>query len=175
MTENPRVNQTSTQTCPRNVRRLAEVVASPVYFGTHRDRMTTDCTSRWVCWSVFPISRSPSGRVADGGPRAGSQCGISNYYATLDALLARGDVDLAIVGAPTNRDITVRAAQAGRHVVVETPMRLDLAEANRMTEACAHRRQHLHEIGKYRPAESCSPQRESALRFRSLKTSRPLP
>ena len=64
--------------------------------------------------------------------------GIPHHFQDLDALLARDDIDLVVVGAPnfTHCDITVRAAQAGKHVVVEKPLALNLAEADRMIEAC---------------------------------------
>ena len=64
--------------------------------------------------------------------------GIPHHFQDLDALLARDDIDLVVIGAPnfTHCDITVRAAQAGKHVVVEKPFALNLAEADRMIEAC---------------------------------------
>ncbi len=64
--------------------------------------------------------------------------GIPHHFQDLDALLARDDIDLVVVGAPNfaHCDITVRAAQAGKHVVVEKPFALNLAEADRMIEAC---------------------------------------
>jgi myo-inositol 2-dehydrogenase / D-chiro-inositol 1-dehydrogenase len=64
--------------------------------------------------------------------------GIPHHFQDLDALLARDDIGLVVVGAPnfTHCDITVRAAQAGKHVVVEKPFALNLAEADRMIEAC---------------------------------------
>jgi myo-inositol 2-dehydrogenase / D-chiro-inositol 1-dehydrogenase len=67
-----------------------------------------------------------------------SKHGIPHHYTDLDALLARDDIDLVVVGAPnfTHCDITVRAAQAGKHVVVEKPFCLNLDEADRMIAAC---------------------------------------
>ena len=53
--------------------------------------------------------------------------GIPNHFTDLDSLLARDDIDLVVVGAPnfTHCDITVKAAQAGKHVVVEKPLRAE--------------------------------------------------
>lgn len=64
--------------------------------------------------------------------------GIPNHFTDLDALLARDDIDLVVVGAPnfTHCDITIRAAEAGKHVVVEKPLALNLDEADRMIAAC---------------------------------------
>jgi myo-inositol 2-dehydrogenase / D-chiro-inositol 1-dehydrogenase len=65
---------------------------------------------------------------------------IPNYFTDLDAMLARGDIDLVVVGTPnvTHCDIAVRAARAGKHVIVEKPLCMNLAEADRMIGACEH-------------------------------------
>jgi myo-inositol 2-dehydrogenase/D-chiro-inositol 1-dehydrogenase len=64
--------------------------------------------------------------------------GIPHHYTALEPLLDRDDIDLIIVGAPNDRhcDITVQAAQAGKHVVCEKPLCMNLAEADRMIAAC---------------------------------------
>jgi predicted dehydrogenase len=64
--------------------------------------------------------------------------GIPHHFQDVDAMLARGDIDLVVVGAPnyTHCDITVKAAGAGKHVVVEKPLCLNLEEADRMIDAC---------------------------------------
>lgn len=64
--------------------------------------------------------------------------GIPGHFTNLDAMLARNDIDLVVVGTPnlTHCDITVRAARAGKHVVVEKPLCMNLAEAERMIRAC---------------------------------------
>lgn len=53
-------------------------------------------------------------------------------------MLAMDDIDLVVVGTPnvTHCDITVRAARAGKHVIVEKPLCINLAEADRMISAC---------------------------------------
>jgi predicted dehydrogenase len=47
-------------------------------------------------------------------------------------------IDMVIVGAPNNRHcgITLAAAAAGKHVVMEKPLCMNLAEADRMIAAC---------------------------------------
>ena len=49
------------------------------------------------------------------------------------------EIDMVVVGAPNfaHCEITVKAARAGKHVVVEKPLCLNLAEADRMIAACA--------------------------------------
>jgi myo-inositol 2-dehydrogenase / D-chiro-inositol 1-dehydrogenase len=67
-----------------------------------------------------------------------SRHGIPNHFTELDAMLAMDDIDLVVVGTPnlTHCEITTRAAGAGKHVVVEKPLCMNLAEADRMIDAC---------------------------------------
>lgn len=67
-----------------------------------------------------------------------SRHGVPNHFIELDAMLAMKDIDLVVIGTPnlTHCDITVRAARAGKHVVVEKPLCMNLAEADRMIDAC---------------------------------------
>ncbi|MGD0063375.1 MAG: Gfo/Idh/MocA family oxidoreductase [Streptosporangiaceae bacterium] len=55
----------------------------------------------------------------------------------LDALLARADVDVVCVCVPSglHAEVGVRAAQAGKHLVVEKPIDVTLAAADRLIEA----------------------------------------
>jgi len=56
---------------------------------------------------------------------------------SLDALLARADVDVVCVCVPSglHAEVGVRAAQAGKHLVVEKPIDVTLAAADRLIEA----------------------------------------
>jgi UDP-N-acetyl-2-amino-2-deoxyglucuronate dehydrogenase len=58
-------------------------------------------------------------------------------YADLDALLADPDVDIVTVCVPSglHAEIGVKAADAGKHVVVEKPIDVTLAAADRLVEA----------------------------------------
>ena len=55
----------------------------------------------------------------------------------LEELLA-SDVDVVVVGTPTTShpELVTRAAEAGKHVLCEKPMALDLASCRGMIEAC---------------------------------------
>ena len=68
-----------------------------------------------------------------------SKYGIAHHFKDLDAMLAMEEIDMVVVGAPNfaHCEITVKAARAGKHVVVEKPLCLNLAEADRMIAACA--------------------------------------
>jgi UDP-N-acetyl-2-amino-2-deoxyglucuronate dehydrogenase len=59
-------------------------------------------------------------------------------YTDLDALLARPDIDVVCVCVPSglHAEIGVRAARAGKHVLVEKPIDISLAAADRLIEAC---------------------------------------
>jgi predicted dehydrogenase len=60
------------------------------------------------------------------------------WHAELAAALARPDVDVVILATPSglHADQAVLASQAGKHVVTEKPMAIDLAGADRMIAAC---------------------------------------
>jgi predicted dehydrogenase len=64
--------------------------------------------------------------------------GIRHHFTDLAELLAVDAIDMVIVGAPNvvHCDITLAAAAAGKHVVIEKPLCLNLAEADRMIAAC---------------------------------------
>lgn len=53
-------------------------------------------------------------------------------------LLDRPEIDMVVIGAPNDLhcQMTVDAASAGKHVVVEKPLCLTLQEADRMIDAC---------------------------------------
>ena len=60
--------------------------------------------------------------------------GISRQYAAVEGLLRAGDVDALVVGAPNylHAPQTIAALEAGIHVMVEKPMAMNGAEAERM-------------------------------------------
>jgi predicted dehydrogenase len=62
------------------------------------------------------------------------------HYWTTDyrKMLDRDDVDMVVLGLPNDLhcEATLAAAAAGKHVVVEKPMALNLAQCDRMIEAC---------------------------------------
>ena len=64
--------------------------------------------------------------------------GIPNHFEVIDDMLALEDIDLIIIGAPNkfHCDITLKTAKAGKHVVVEKPLCMNLAEADLMIKTC---------------------------------------
>jgi predicted dehydrogenase len=69
--------------------------------------------------------------------RLAGRFGIARQYAEVDALLADPAVELVVVCAPphTHADLALAAVAAGKHVLVEKPLALDVVAATRMAEA----------------------------------------
>ncbi len=63
---------------------------------------------------------------------------IPRHFTDYREMLELPELDLIVIGAPndTHCEITLAAAQAGKHVVVEKPLCMSLAEADQMIDAC---------------------------------------
>ncbi|SRR5579871_220667 len=63
---------------------------------------------------------------------------IPNHFRDYRKLLEQGDVDMVVVGVPNDLHcrIALDAAAAGKHIVMEKPLCLNLAEADQMIAAC---------------------------------------
>ena len=78
-----------------------------------------------------------------GNARAFSQRhGIPKFFTDHRELLALPEVDMVVVGVPNDLHcaIALDAAAAGKHVVMEKPLCLNLAQADQMIEACRRAR-----------------------------------
>lgn len=64
--------------------------------------------------------------------------GMPHHFQDYRKMLEIDHLDLVVIGAPNHLHaaITIDAAAAGKHVVCEKPLCLNLAEADRMIEAC---------------------------------------
>jgi len=60
------------------------------------------------------------------------------YYDNIEDLLADPEVDAVYISTPvdTHRDLTLKAARAGKHVLCEKPMALNAEQCHEMIEAC---------------------------------------
>src|SRR5215472_6409725 len=67
------------------------------------------------------------------------QHGIQKHFTDYRQLLDLPDVDMVVIGVPNDLhcQVALDAAAAGKHVVMEKPMCLNLAEADRMLAACS--------------------------------------
>ncbi|MFP6621534.1 MAG: Gfo/Idh/MocA family oxidoreductase [Pirellulaceae bacterium] len=63
---------------------------------------------------------------------------VPHHFNDYQQLLDLTDLDMIVIGTPNHLhcEITVAAAAAGKHVVCEKPLCLNLAEADQMIEAC---------------------------------------
>jgi predicted dehydrogenase len=63
--------------------------------------------------------------------------GIPNHFTNYRDLLAMADIDMVVIGVPNDLhcEVVVAAAQAGKHIVIEKPFCLNMAEADQMIDA----------------------------------------
>ncbi len=63
---------------------------------------------------------------------------IPNHFTSLEEMLDMDDIDMVVIGAPNylHCEITLKAAAAGKHIVVEKPFSMNLKEADLMIDAC---------------------------------------
>ena len=82
---------------------------------------------------LVAVSRSEGGKTAQAEERFGVPC-EPNY----EALLARPDIDAIAICTPSgfHAEQAIAAARAGKHVLVEKPMALNLADADAMIQTC---------------------------------------
>jgi len=83
---------------------------------------------------LVAVGRSDLARAEETATQFGVPC-LADYT----ALLARDDVDAVCICTPSglHAEQTIAAARAGKHVLVEKPMALTLADADAMIAACA--------------------------------------
>jgi predicted dehydrogenase len=64
--------------------------------------------------------------------------GVPRWHDDADAIIGADDIDAVYIATltDTHRDYTLRCARAGKPVLVEKPMALELAHAMEMVEAC---------------------------------------
>ncbi|MED3647443.1 Gfo/Idh/MocA family oxidoreductase [Halalkalibacterium halodurans] len=77
------------------------------------------------------------GRNPEGVAQAASQYGWEEYTTNWKDLIRRDDIDLIDINAPSDvhKEITLAAAQAGKHIFCEKPLALTLQDSRHMLEA----------------------------------------
>lgn len=66
------------------------------------------------------------------------QYSVPDRYSTLVDAIRNADFDAVVITTPTftHKDLSVTAASAGKHILLEKPMALDLAECDAIMQAC---------------------------------------
>ena len=106
---------------------LAIVGSTGAIGNTHIEGINNICSGKLV--GISARRQGPlKEQAADLGVRA---------YFTLDELLSAPEIDAIIVATPhpSHLDITLKAIQAGKHVLVEKPIAVTPSEADQMVEA----------------------------------------
>jgi D-xylose 1-dehydrogenase (NADP+, D-xylono-1,5-lactone-forming) len=84
--------------------------------------------------------------------KAADRHGISKAYAGYESLLEDDEIDAVYIPLPNHlhKEWTIRAAEAGKHVLCEKPIALTAKEASEMAEACSNAGVLLAEAFMYR-------------------------
>lgn len=84
--------------------------------------------------AIKPVMKAICGRDEAGVKQAAAQFGWESWMTDWRELIARSDIDLVDINAPSDahKDIAVAAAKAGKHVFCEKPLALTLADAREM-------------------------------------------
>jgi len=92
-------------------------------------------------------------RNAETAAQAAGELGIANSFGSYEELLASPEIDAIYNPLPNHLhvDWSIKAIQAGKHVLCEKPLGLDVADANRLVEAAtAHPKLKVMEAFMYR-------------------------
>lgn len=91
-------------------------------------------------------------RDEDKAKQTADQLGIDKAYGSYEALLADDSIDAVYIPLPNHlhREWTIRAAEAGKHILCEKPLALTEQEAQEMVQACADAGVQLAEAFMYR-------------------------
>lgn len=90
---------------------------------------------RWVADAeVLAVMSPTAGHARD----FANKFHIPYHFTRLEDLLALDSIDMVVIGAPNylHCELTEKIAAAGKHIVVEKPFCMNLAEADRMIDAC---------------------------------------
>ena len=84
-----------------------------------------------------PVMKALCGRDETGVKEAAEKFGWESYETSWEKLVQREDIDLIDISAPSNvhKEITVAAAENGKHIFCEKPLAINLTEAREMVEA----------------------------------------
>jgi predicted dehydrogenase len=102
-----------------------------------------------VAQAITTVEGSTLGAVCSRDPRKAAafaqRFGAARSYSAYGDMLADAAVDAVYIATPNSLHApqTILALEAGKHVLVEKPMALTVADAQRMVEVARHRARHL--------------------------------
>ena len=69
--------------------------------------------------------------------RAAKKFNIKNYYKNIDPVLKDEEIEAVIIASPTptHKDVAIKAAQAGKHLVIEKPLAASLSDGLKIKKA----------------------------------------
>jgi UDP-N-acetyl-2-amino-2-deoxyglucuronate dehydrogenase len=119
------------------------IVGAGTIAGTHAEAIAMVPQARLV--AVTDSSQESARRFAHARPGCEAE-------PTLDALLARDDIDVITVCTPSGRHaaVGIKAAQAGKHLVIEKPIDVTLEAADQLIQAAAKAQVQLTVISQHR-------------------------
>src|ERR1044071_7620309 len=91
---------------------------------------------RCAAAEVFAVASPTPGHARDFAVKHG----IAHHFTDYQQLLGLPEIDLVVLGVPNDLHcpVTLAAAAAGKHIVIEKPLCLNLADADPMIHACRH-------------------------------------
>ncbi|MBO0997540.1 Gfo/Idh/MocA family oxidoreductase [Bacillus sp. SD075] len=86
---------------------------------------------------VEPVLQAISGRNKEEVKKAAKKMGWASYETDWRRLIERDDIDVIDIVAPnsTHFEMAIAAAEAGKHVICEKPLSMNIEQAKRMYEA----------------------------------------
>ncbi|MCG7380433.1 Gfo/Idh/MocA family oxidoreductase [Paenibacillus sp. ACRSA] len=102
--------------------------------------------------SELNVVTAIASRDEEKAKQTADQLGIDQAYGSYEALLADDSIDAVYIPLPNHlhREWTIRAAEAGKHILCEKPLALTAKEAEEMVQACADAKVQLAEALMYR-------------------------
>jgi len=84
--------------------------------------------------------------------RTAKKFGVRRYYTTVDEILKDEELDVVVIATPTptHKDLAIKVADAGKHIIVEKPLATSLSEGLSIKEAVKKNNVKLCVVQNYR-------------------------
>ncbi|RLE09195.1 gfo/Idh/MocA family oxidoreductase [Candidatus Aerophobetes bacterium] len=107
------------------------------FMGKAHSHAYRDVAMFFSSMKAVPVMKAICGRTEDEVAKAAKIYGWQSYETSWEKLIQRDDIDLVDISTPVNlhKDIAIAAAKAGKHILCEKPMAMNLDEAREMLEA----------------------------------------